>query len=152
MVDPVPEGYASVTPYLVVRDCAEAIAFYVKAFGAEEILRMPMPDGQRIMHAEVKVNGTPIMMADEMPEFGSQSPLTLQGTPVSLHLYVPDVDAAYARAQEAGCVAFMPPQDMFWGDRFGRLKDPYGHEWSMATHVRDVTPEEMRDAAAKAFG
>lgn len=112
---------------------------------------MNMPDSEVILHAEIKVNGAPIMMTEEMPEMGSQSPQALNGSPISLHLYVPDVDAAYARAQEAGCEAVMPPQDMFWGDRFGRLKDPYGHSWSLATHVRDVSPEEMQDGLKAAF-
>ena len=151
MVEPVPEGYAKITPYLVVRDCAAAIEFYKKAFGAEEIFRMLMPDSDRIMHAEIKVNGTPVMMTEEVPEWGSQSPLDLGGTPVSLHLYVSDIDSVYTRAQEAGCEPVMPPQDMFWGDRFGRLKDPYGHSWSIATHVRDVSPEEMAEGAKQAF-
>ena len=151
MVDPVPDGYASVTPYLVVRNCAEAIEFYKKAFGAEEVMRMPMPDGERIMHAEIRIGGSAIMLTDELPGLDCQSPTALGGTAVTLHLYLPDIDSAYARARDAGCEAVMPPQDMFWGDRYGRLMDPYGHSWGMATHVRDVTPEEMREAAAKAF-
>ena len=152
MVDSVPDGYATVTPYLVVRNCAEAIEFYKKAFGAEEVMRMPTPDGERVMHAEILVGGSAIMLADELPGMDCQSPQALGGTAVTLHLYLPDIDSAYARAQNAGCEAVMPPQDMFWGDRYGRLVDPYGHSWAMATHVRDVSPEEMREAAAKAFG
>ncbi len=152
MVDSVPDGYATVTPYLVVRNCAEAIEFYKKAFGAEEVMRMPTPDGERVMHAEIRVGGSAIMMTDELPGMDCQSPQALGGTAVTLHLYLPDIDSAYARAQNAGCEAVMPPQDMFWGDRYGRLVDPYGHSWAMATHVRDVSPEEMREAAAKAFG
>ncbi len=152
MVDSVPDGYATVTPYLVVRNCAEAIEFYKKAFGAEEVMRMPTPDGERVMHAEIRVGGSAIMMTDELPGMDCRSPQALGGTAVTLHLYLPDIDSAYARAQNAGCEAVMPPQDMFWGDRYGRLVDPYGHSWAMATHVRDVSLEEMREAAAKAFG
>ncbi len=152
MVDPVPDGYATVTPYIVVRNCAEAIEFYKKAFGAEEVMRMPAPGGERVMHAEIRVGGSAIMLADELPGMDCQSPQALGGTAVTLHLYLPDIDSAYARAQDAGCEAVMPPQDMFWGDRYGRLVDPYGHSWAMATHVRDVSPEEMREAAAEAFG
>ena len=152
MVDPVPDGYATVTPYIVVRNCAEAIEFYKKAFGAEEVMRMPAPGGERVMHAEIRVGGSAIMLADELPGMDCQSPQALGGTAVTLHLYLPDIDSAYARAQDAGCEAVMPPQDMFWGDLYGRLVDPYGHSWAMATHVRDVSPEEMREAAAEAFG
>ena len=151
MTDPLPDGFAPITPHLVVRGCAEAIAFYKRAFGAEELFSMPTPDGDRLMHAEIKVNGAPIMLADEFPGMGCESPQALGGTAVTLHLYTADIDADYARAVEAGCEAVMPPQDMFWGDRYGRLKDPYGHSWAMATHVRDVSPEELEKAAAKAF-
>ena len=142
---------AAITPYLVVRGCAQAIAFYEKAFGAVERFRMTMPDSDVIIHAEIKLNGGIVMMSEEMPQMGSQSPETLGGTPVSLHLYVADVDASFTRAMEAGCEAVMPPQDMFWGDRYGRLKDPYGHSWSIATHVRDVSPEEMKAGLKAAF-
>ena len=111
MTDPLPDGFAPITPHLVVRGCAEAIAFYKRAFGAEELFSMPTPDGDRLMHAEIKVNGAPIMLADEFPGMGCESPQALGGTAVTLHLYTADIDADYARAVEAGCEAVMPPQD-----------------------------------------
>ncbi|MDH3473567.1 MAG: VOC family protein [Rhodospirillales bacterium] len=141
----------SVTPHLVVSDGPAAIAFYQRAFGAEERFRMPAPDGERILHAELQIGGAPVMLASEFPEFGSKGPSTLGGTPVAIHLNVDDVDAAYDRAVQAGAAATMPPADMFWGDRYGRLTDPFGHVWSLATHIRDVTPEEMAEGAKRAF-
>jgi PhnB protein len=139
----VPEGYRTVTPYLVIKGAAEAIEWYKKAFGAEEIARMPMPDG-RLMHAEIKIGDSFVMMSDEFPEFGGgKSPKSLGGCTTSLHLYFPDCDAAFTRAVDAGATGKMPPMDMFWGDRFGKLTDPFGHEWSVATHIEDVAPAEM---------
>ncbi len=140
-VQPVPEGFHTVTPHLVIRGAANAIEFYQKAFGAEEIARMPGPDGKSIMHAEIKIGNSVVMVCDE---FGEQckGPQTLGGSPVALHLYVQDAKAAYDRAVKAGAKATMPLQDMFWGDRYGRLTDPYGHEWSIAQHIEDVSPEE----------
>jgi PhnB protein len=149
-VNYVPEGYRTVTPYLVIRGAAEAIEWYKKAFGAEDIARMPMPDG-KLMHAEIKIGDSFIMMSDEFPEMGGgKSPQALGGSCCSLHLYVPDVDASFSRAVSAGAEAQMPPMDMFWGDRFSKLRDPFGHEWTIATHKEDVTPEEMERRAAEA--
>ena len=150
-VEPIPAGYEGVTPYLVVTDAAAAIEFYKKAFGAQELLRMPMPDGKRLMHAEIKIAGAPVMLADEFPEFGSMSPTTLGASPVTMHLYVEDVDAAFEQAVAAGATVTMPPADMFWGDRFGKLSDPFGHIWSLATHVKDPTPEELEEGRKQAF-
>lgn len=145
-----PERFHSVTPHIVVGDGDAAIAFYTKAFGAEELFRMAAPDG-RLMHAEIMIGDSVVMIASEMPECGSQSPKALGGTPVALHVYVDDVDQAYDRAVAAGATGTMPPEDMFWGDRYGRLEDPFGHVWSLATHIKDPTPEEMEVAAKAAF-
>jgi PhnB protein len=149
-VSPIPQGFTTLTPHLVVRDAAKAIEFYKSAFGAEEIARMPGPDG-KLMHAELKIGDSIVMLADEFPEWGSNGPLTLGGTPVTLHLYVEDADAAFNRAVEAGATVKMALNDAFWGDRYGQLADPFGHTWSIATHVKDLTPEEMNAAAAAAM-
>jgi PhnB protein len=141
-VNPIPEGYRTVTPYLIVRGVAKAIDFYRKAFGAEEVMQMPGPGG-KISHAEIKIGDSMVMMADENPEWGSNSPQALNGTPVGIFLYVPNVDATYKQAVDAGATPTMPPSDMFWGDRYGKLKDPFGHEWSLGTHIEDVPPAEM---------
>lgn len=147
-----PAAQASVTPYMVVSSAERAIAFYKKAFGADEIMRMPTPDGKRLMHAEVRVFGAPVMMADEFPEYSAnKGPDMIGSTTVSLHVYVPDANAVFDRAVKAGCTVLMPLADMFWGDRFGKLRDPFGHEWSIAQHLRDVSPAEMQKAAAQAF-
>lgn len=150
-VSPVPEGHHTLTAYVVVGDAAEAIDFYTRALGAEERYRMPGPDGS-VAHAELAIGDSVLMLADENPQTGSRSPKTLGGTPVHLFLYHEDVDAAFERAVAAGATPVMPPQDMFWGDRYGRLTDPFGHEWSMATHIEDVPPEEMEARMAAAFG
>jgi PhnB protein len=141
-VKPVPDGFYTVTPYLVVRGAAKALDFYAKAFGAEERLRMPGPDGA-VMHGEFKIGNSIIMIGEENPQMGALSPQAIGGTAVSLMLYVADVDAVFARATKAGCTAQMPPTDMFWGDRYGKLKDPFGHDWAIATHKEDVAPQEM---------
>ena len=141
-VKPIPDGFHSVTPHLVIRDAAKALGFYQKAFGAEELFRMPGPGGV-IMHAEVMIGDSIVMIGEENLEMGSRSPQTIGGSPINLHVYVKDVDAAFTRAQSAGCKVHMPPTDMFWGDRYGRLEDPFGHQWSLATHKEDVSPEEM---------
>ena len=146
----VPEGYHSVTPYLVLRQASDAIEFDKKAFDAAEVFRMPGPDGA-IAHAEIRIGDSQIMMCEENPQMGAQSPQALGGSPANLFLYVEDVDAAYKKAVDAGATATMPPQDMFWGDRYGKLVDPYGHEWSIATHIEDVTPEQMAERAQAAF-
>jgi PhnB protein len=142
-VNYVPEGYRTVTPYLVISGAAQAIEWYKKALNAQEIARMPMPDG-RLMHAEIKIGDSFIMMSDEFAEMdGNKAPKNLGGTAVSLHLYVPDCDAIYNQAVGAGAKGKMPPMDMFWGDRFGKLTDPFGHDWSVATHIEDVSEVEM---------
>jgi PhnB protein len=140
-VNPVPQDYAGVTSYLIVRGAAKAIDFYKRAFGATELFRFPM--GDRIGHAEIKIGGGVVMLADEMPDMGHKSPQALGGTPVSLMFYVPDVDAVFARALAAGGKAVKPLQDQFYGDRSGTLTDPFGHVWTVATHVEDVAPDEM---------
>lgn len=146
-----PAGQHTVTPHLVVPNTAQAIDFYKKAFAAVEVMRMPGPDGYSIMHAEMKIGNSHIYLADEFPQHGSKAPSTLGGTPVSIHLYVEDADAVFKRAVEAGAQVKMPLADMFWGDRFGMLGDPFGHEWSVATHKEDVPMEEMAKRAAKTF-
>jgi uncharacterized glyoxalase superfamily protein PhnB len=150
-VKPVPEGMHAVTPHLICADAARAIEFYKKAFGAEEISRMPMPNG-KLGHAMIRIGDSAIMLADEFPEWGSASPATLKGTPVTLHLYVANADAAFERAVGAGAQVKMPLADMFWGDRYGVLEDPFGHRWSVATHVRDVAPEDMAAAMQRDRG
>ena len=139
---PIPSGFHTVTPYLTVRDAAAAIEFYKKALGAEEIMRMPTPDG-KIGHAELKIGDSIIFLADEFPQMGNKSPQTLGGSTGGLYLYVEDVDKAFKRATDAGATVKMPATDMFWGDRYGQVTDPFGHLWSLSTHVEDVSPEEM---------
>jgi len=146
-VKPIPEGMHSVTPHLVCAGAADAIEFYKKAFGAEECARMPGPGG-KIIHAAIRIGDSTVMLVDEDPRWGALGPKTLKGTPVTIHLYVEDVDRFAARAAGAGATVVMPVADMFWGDRYGLLEDPFGHRWSVATHVRDVTPEEMKQAMA----
>ena len=144
----IPEGMHSLTPHLICRGAAEAIDFYARAFGAVELVRLPGPDG-RLMHATLRIGDANLMLVDEMPEWGALGPLALGGTAVTLHLYVDDVDASFQRAVAAGAAPKLPPADMFWGDRYGQVIDPYGHRWSIATHVRDVPPEQMLEAARK---
>jgi PhnB protein len=151
MVKPIPEGYRTVTPYLTVRNAADAIEFYKRAFGAEELSRMPGPDNKSIMHAEIKIGDSIVMLSDEFPQGDTRSPQSLAGTTGSIILYVPDVDAAFQRAENAGARATMPPANMFWGDRFGKLTDPFGHAWGLATHMEDVSPEEMAKRAQAAM-
>ena len=141
----IPEGMHTVTPHLVCGGAADAIEFYKKAFNAVETSRMPGPNG-KIMHASIRIGDSTIMLVDESPEFGMLGPKALKGTPVTVHLYVEDVDAFAARAAQAGAKITMPVADMFWGDRYGHLEDPFGHRWSVATHVKDVTQDEMRKA------
>jgi PhnB protein len=142
-VEPIPAEYAGVTPYLAVNDAAAAIEFYKKGFGATELMRLPMPDG-KIGHAEVKIGNAIVMLADESSEAGHMSPPTLGGSTVKLHMYVEDVDAFFKTAEAAGAKVLLPPADQFYGDRSGRLEDPFGHVWLVSTHVEDVTPEEMQ--------
>jgi uncharacterized glyoxalase superfamily protein PhnB len=147
----IPDGYHTVTPYLTVRGADQAITFYKNAFGAEELMRMPGPGGKSIMHAEITIGDSRIFLSEELPEMGCRSPQSLGGTASSLHLYVEDVDAAFKRAVSAGAQVKMLVADMFWGDRFGKLIDPFGHEWGMATHTEDRTPEEIRERANAFF-
>jgi PhnB protein len=149
-VNPIPEGCHTVTPHLIVNDASAAIAFYKKALGAEELMRMEGPGGS-IMHAEIKIGNSKIFLAGEFPQMGSLSPITLKGSPVVIHLYVDNVDAAYNRAVAAGATATMPVTDMFWGDRFGAFVDPYGHKWSVATRIKDMTPAECAKACQEAM-
>lgn len=148
-VQPVPEGYEGVTPYICVHDGAAAIEFYKQAFGATELLRMEGPPGV-IGHAEVKIGGGIVMLSDESPEIGVLSPKTLGGSATGLMFYVPDCDAVFAQAVAAGAEVLRPLADQFYGDRTGQVLDPFGHKWSIATHIEDVPPDEM-DARAKAF-
>jgi uncharacterized glyoxalase superfamily protein PhnB len=141
-VEAVPARYGSVTPALTVRGGSDAIAFYQKAFGARELSRMPGPGG-KLMHAEIKIGDSIVMLSDEFPEMGSRSPLTVGGTSTTIMLYVKDVDAAFRRAVEAGATVTMPLADQFWGDRYGGLVDPFGHQWALATHKEDLSPKEM---------
>jgi PhnB protein len=144
MAKPVPEGYHTVTPYLTFRDAAKAIEFYARAFGARETERMLGPDGKAVMHAELKIGDSIVMLSDEIPGMSTcRAPESLGGTTTGLLLYVPDVDAAFKRAVDAGCKVLLPLADMFWGDRFGKLEDPFGQQWMMATHKEDVAPDEM---------
>jgi PhnB protein len=139
---PIPQGFRSVTPYLTLNDAARAIEFYKRAFGAQELMRMDGPEG-KIGHAEIQIGDSRIMLADEMPGAGSRSPQSLGGTTSGIFLYVEDVDKVFNQAVSAGAQAEAPPTDMFWGDRYGRLKDPFGHSWLVATHKEDVAPAEM---------
>jgi PhnB protein len=141
-VKPIPDGMHSLTPHLVCANAAQAIDWYVKALGAVEQGRMHGPDG-KIMHASVLIGDSPLFLVDEMPQWGSLGPKSLKGSPVTIHLYVEDVDATVAKAVAAGAKVTMPVADMFWGDRYGQLEDPFGHKWSVATHKRDLTPAEM---------
>lgn len=147
---PIPDGFHSVTAHLVCRNAGQAIEFYKKAFGAEEVMRMPGPGGS-VMHAEIAIGNSRVMLADENPQWDSKSPLLLNGTPVSLHVYVQDVDQAFDRAVKAGAKVKMPVMDMFWGDRFGQVTDPFGHVWSLATHTKDMTPAEIAQAQQEFF-
>lgn len=151
-VKPIPDGYHTVTPYLVIRGASEAMNFYKKAFGAKELFRMPGPDGKKVMHAEMQIGDSIVMLSDEFPEMGGHSPQALNGSPVGIFLYVDDVDAVFNRAVAAGAKPEMPVQDMFWGDRYGKFTDPFGHRWSVATHKEDLSPEEIGRRAAAASG
>jgi PhnB protein len=148
-VKPIPEGYHTATPYLIVKDAARAIEFYKKAFGATELMRMPGPGG-KIGHAEIKIGDSPIMLADEVPGMGFRSPESLGGSPISILLYVENVDVVFSEALAAGAKVQRPVADQFYGDRTGGVTDPFGHVWYIATHKEDVSPEEMKKRAAAA--
>ncbi|KAF0128091.1 MAG: glyoxalase [Methylocystaceae bacterium] len=145
-----PSCMRSITPHLICAGAADAIEFYKKAFGAEEMMRLPGPDG-KLMHGAVKIGDSMVMLVDEMPEWGALGPKALKGSPVTIHLMVDNVDEAYARAVAAGATSKMPVADMFWGDRYGQVVDPFGHVWSIATHMRDMTPEEIAAAGREAM-
>ncbi|CAM4135645.1 VOC family protein [Bordetella tumulicola] len=149
-VKPIPDGMYTLTPHLICDGAAEAIDFYVRAFNAVELARLPGPDG-RIMHAMVQIGDSKVMLADAFTECGAMSPKGLQDSPVYLHLYVEDVDAAMAQAEAAGGKVTMAPMDMFWGDRYGQLTDPVGHRWSIATHTQDLTPEQIQEGMKACF-
>ena len=144
-VNPIPSGYAGVTPYLVMRDATRALDFYKEVFGAKEALRLDYPDG-KIAHAELAIGQGYVMLSEEMPEMGFRGPLSLGGTPVSLLIYVKDVDAVFAKAIAAGAESRRPVADQFYGDRAGTLVDPFGHTWTIATHQKDMSAEEMQKA------
>lgn len=150
-VKPIPEGFHTITPHLIISNAAGAIDFYKKAFGAEEIMRMPGPDGKSVMHAELNIGNSRFMLCDEFKEYGNVSPTTLKGSPVSVHLYVENADTSFQRAVNAGATPIMPLTNMFWGDRFGKVKDPFGHEWSIAQHIEDVTPQQCAERMSQAF-
>jgi PhnB protein len=150
-VKPIPEGYHTVTPYLIVKGAARAIDFYVRAFGAKELFRMAQPDG-RVGHAELQIGDSRVMLADEYPEIGAKSPQAYGGSAVTIHLYVPDVDAVVERAVAAGAQLTRPVADQFYGDRNGGVTDPFGHSWFVSTHVEDVSPEEIERRAAAQHG
>ena len=142
----IPQGMHSVTPHLVCAGAAKAIDFYMQAFGAQETARMPGPDG-KLMHAAVRIGDSTVMLADEMPEWGSLGPKSLKGSPVTIHLYVDDVDSFVARAVKAGAKVTMPVADQFWGDRYGMLNDPFGHRWSIASRIEDLSPKALHERA-----
>ena len=143
MAKPIPDGYHTVTPSLTVKDGAQAIEFYTKAFGAVENFRMPGPDGKSLMHAELKIGDSIVMLAAEQPGTGCKAPTSAGASTGSLFLYVKDADAAFRRAVDAGATTVMAPADMFWGDRFGQVRDPFGHLWGLGTHKEDLAPEEI---------
>ncbi len=147
-VKPIPDGYHSVTPYLIVDGATRALDFYKRAFGAVELMRMPGPDG-KLGHAEIRIGDSPIMLADEHPQMGARGPRSVGGTPVSICLYMPNVDAVVEQAVSAGAKIQRPLTNQFYGDRSATLEDPFGHVWHVATHVEDVSPEEMQRRAAQ---
>lgn len=141
-IKPIPDGYHSVTPYLIIDGAANALEYYKAAFHAVEEMRIPGPNG-KVMHAEITIGDSKIMLSDEFPELGARGPKTIGGSPVGIALYVPDVDSVFKRAIEAGGTEERPLQDQFYGDRSGTLRDPFGHQWTVATHIEDLTPEEI---------
>lgn len=151
MVSPIPEGFHSITPYLTVTNAAKAIDFYRKAFGAEEVFRLTAPDGERLLHAQIRIADSAVMLCDSFPEFGGSAPAR-DGAGVGVHLYVEDVDAVMAAAEKEGARMLNAPADAFWGDRYGRLLDPFGVTWSVATHIKDMTPDEIIAASKATFG
>jgi uncharacterized glyoxalase superfamily protein PhnB len=151
MTKPIPEGFHSVTPMCVVKDARKAIEFYKRAFGAEELFAMPGPGGKGVMHAEVRIGDSIVMMGEENPQEACKSAETIGGSPVSFYIYVGDADAAFRRAVEAGAESRMPVEEMFWGDRAGTVKDPFGYSWMIATHTKDLTTQEIQQGARAFF-
>jgi PhnB protein len=150
LATPIPEGYHTVTPYLAVENASEAIAFYERAFGAKELVRMPGPDGM-IAHAELEIGDSRVMLSDPFPQASTRPPKELGGTSASVFMYVEDVDAVVKQAVDAGATVTMEVEDQFWGDRFGSVSDPFGHSWSIATHVEDVPAEELEERGKAAM-
>jgi len=150
MVKPIPDGFHSITPGIVVSNAKEAFEFYKKAFHAKEIYTFPTPDG-KILHSMFQIGDSRVMMSDEFPSMGIKSPTTVGGTSVTLHLYVEDADKIFKQAIDAGAIVTMPIMDAFWGDRYGIVMDPYGHRWAVATHKIDMTPEGLRKAGEEYF-
>lgn len=150
-VNPVPDDMHTITPHLICAGAADAIEFYKNAFNAVEVVQLPGSQG-RLKHAMIRIEGSAVMLVDEMPEWGALSPKSLNGSPVTIHIFVPDVDAFVERAVAAGAKITMPVADMFWGDRYGKLEVPFGHHWSVATHIRDVTMEEAAQAMQQMGG
>ncbi|MDB5976296.1 MAG: glyoxalase [Nevskia sp.] len=148
---PIPEGMRTVTPHLVCAGAAKAIEFYKQAFNAIEVTRLPGPGG-KLIHAQIRIGDSAVMLVDEFPEMGSAGPQALKHSPVVIHLYVEDADVLFKQAIAAGAKVIMPLADMFWGDRYGQLRDPFGHQWSVATHLRDLSPEEIRQGMQKMSG
>lgn len=150
-VQPIPEGVQSIVPYLIIDGASKAVEFYKEAFNAEVIGCFEVPDGSKVMHAEIQIGDSRVYLADAFPEWGCQGPQALGGTSVSLHLWTKDVDQAFERAVAAGCEVTMPLADQFWGDRMGKLRDPFGHEWNLSMHVEDVSSEEMQRRVVEMF-
>ena len=151
MIQAIPEGYQTLTPSFVFKDARKAIEFYRKAFGAEERFVMPGPDGKGIMHAEVRIGSSIIMMGEENPQYPCKSAETMGGSPISFYVYVDNVDEAFRTAVDAGAEVVMPVEDMFWGDRMGTVRDPFGYSWSLASHTRDLTMAEIEEGARAMF-
>ncbi|MEZ4601062.1 MAG: VOC family protein [Syntrophotaleaceae bacterium] len=151
MTKKIPEGFHSVTPMLVLKDARRAIDFYKKALGAQELMVMPGPEGKGVMHAEIRIGDSIVMMGEECPGSSSKSAESLGGSPISFYIYVENVDEAFQTAVDAGAQVEMPVQEMFWGDRMGSVRDPFGYSWSLATHTRDLTQEEIDKGAKEAF-
>ena len=151
MANFIPQGFTSVTPFFVFKDCRKAIEFYKQAFGAQEKFAMPGPDGKGVMHAELVIGNSILMMGDEHPEMSCKSAETMGGSPISFYVYVENVDQAFRRALEAGAKSQMAVEDMFWGDRTGTVQDLFGYNWTLATHIKDLSPQEMQQGAQEAF-
>jgi PhnB protein len=149
-IKPIPSGFHTLTPHLVVKGASKAIEFYKKAFGAEVVRQVPAPDGESFLHVDLKIGDSHVFLVDEFPQMGCLGPESIGGTPVTIHMFVEDVDAAFGKAVAAGAQVKMPLADMFWGDRYGLLTDPFGHAWSMATHKEDLTPEQIGKRAQSA--